>query len=108
MRSDDIVPFAMKRMWVKIDAFHFFRGDFAAGRILAAIQPTGHGQSLGRRRLGNERDDGFVVPQRFPPPIGRDKGKEAMFDLVPFAGPGWKMTDRHRKTRGIHPGLVAP
>jgi hypothetical protein len=74
MRFDDIVPFAMKSIGMKIDSFHLFWGDFATGGIFAAIQSADHGQSFRGRRLGDEMDDGFVVTQRLATPIRRDKG----------------------------------
>ena len=82
MRSDDIVPFAVKPVAVEIDPLQVVFGHFAAGDIFAAIQAARDGQAFGGRRLGNELDDGFVVPQGFAPPIRRDEGKEAVFDLV--------------------------
>src|SRR5712692_8751069 len=95
MRSDDLVPFAMKLIRVKIESLHFLLGDFATGWIFAAIQAARHFQSFGGRRLGNEMDDRFVVTQWLATPIRRDEGKEAVLDLVPLAGPGRKMTDRN-------------
>jgi hypothetical protein len=92
MRSDDIVPFAMKFIGMKIDPFHLLFSDFAAGGIFAAIQSAGHGQAFGGCRLGNEVDHGFVVMPGLAPAIRREEGKEAVLDLVPLARPGRKMT----------------
>ena len=61
MRADDIVPFTMKLVRLKIDAFHFFLGDFAAGSIFSAVQPACHFQSFRSRGLGNEMDDSFII-----------------------------------------------
>ena len=69
MRVDDIVPFAMKPAGVKIDRLHVVFGDGAAGGIAAAIQSAGDRQAFRGRRLRNEVDHGFVVAQRFAPPI---------------------------------------
>src|SRR5260370_31716026 len=82
MRSDDIVPFAMKRIRLKIDTLHVCLRDFPAGGILTPIQSAGHFQSFRSRRLGNEIDDGFVVPQSLSPPIRRVQGEEAGLALV--------------------------
>jgi len=97
MRSDDIVPFTMKSIGM-IDCFHFFRGDFTAGGVFAAIQSAAHGQSFRGRCLGNELDDGFIVTQRLAPPIRRDEGKQTMLDLVPLAGSRRKMTHGQNQT----------
>ena len=83
----------MKPIAVKVNALHVVLRDLAAGRVCAAIQPARHGEAFRRCRLGNELHHGFVVTQGFAAPIRRDKGKEAVFDLVPFAGPGRKMAD---------------
>src|SRR5208283_1949652 len=105
MRSDDIVPFAMKPIRLKIDGLHFFFADFAAGRIFAAVQSACHFQSFSGRRLGNEMDNGFVIPQWFAAPIRRDKGKKAVLDLVPLARPRGEMTDRDGQAGFIREGL---
>ena len=48
MRRDDIVPFAVKAIGMKIDALHLIGGHPAAGGVGAAIQSAGHGQPLRR------------------------------------------------------------
>ena len=104
-RADDVVPFAMKGLTLEIDLSHLRRRDFSPGRILPAIEAAGHGQPLRGRRLGNEMDDGFVISQWFAAPIRRDKGKKAVLDLVPLAGPRWEMTDRDGQACFIREGL---
>ena len=105
MRPDDIVPFAMKPIRLKLDSLHFFLADFASGWIFAAVQSACHLQSFGSRGLGNEMDDGFVVSQWFATPIRRDEGKKAVLDLVPLTRPRWEMTDRDGQTCFIREGL---
>ena len=97
MRSDHIVPFAMKFIRLKIDRLHVVLRDCPAGGILAAIQSAGYCQSFRGRGLGNEIDDGFVITQGLATPIRRDERKEAVLDLVPLAGPRRKVTDRNRQ-----------
>src|SRR6266496_1055456 len=101
MRSDDVVPFAMERIGVRIQRLHFVLADFATGGIFAAIQPARDFESLGGGRLRDEIDDRFVVPQGFATPVRGDEGKEAVLDLVPLAGPRGKMTDRNWQAGGI-------
>ena len=98
---DDIVPFAMKPVGVKVDPLPLISAHSAAGGVFASIQATGHGQAFGSRGLGDKGDDRFVVLQGFASPIRRDEGKEAVFDLVPLAGPRWKMAHRNGK-----PGVI--
>ena len=76
-----------------VHPLHFLIGDFPAGRIFSTIQATGDFQSLRGGGFGNQVYNGFVIPQRLPPPIRRDEGKEAMLNLVPFARAGWKVAD---------------
>ena len=88
MRPDDVIPFAMKRSTAKVDPLHLVVRDSSASGIRAAIQSTADGQAFGRRRRGDEIDDGFVIPQLGAPPVRGDEREEAMLDLVPFTGPG--------------------
>jgi hypothetical protein len=83
------VPLAMKLIGLKIDTLHFLIGDLVPDGIFPAVQSACHLQPLGRGCLRNEIDDRFVVAQRLTAPIRRDKGKEPVFDLVPFAG-AWR------------------
>src|SRR5205809_3565462 len=46
-------------------------------------------------------DHRFVVLQGFATPIRRDEGKQAVLDLVPFAGPRRKMAHPQGKTRFV-------
>ena len=62
MRLDGVVPFAMKRVALQIDALHLRLGDFAPDGVFAAIQSASDLQSLGRGGLGDEIDDRFGVP----------------------------------------------
>ncbi len=105
MRFDDIVPFAMKCIRLKVDTLHFCIADFAPRWISRAVQSAGDLQSFRRRRLDNEMDDGFVISQGFPTPIRRDEGKRAVPDLVPLACPRWEMTDREGQSYFIREGL---
>ena len=95
----------MKLVGLKIDTLHLLVGDFATGWIFSAIQSACRFESFRCRRLSDEFDDGFVVTKRFSAPIRGDEGKEAVFNLVPFAGPGWKMTDRNGKACFIREAL---
>jgi len=42
IRTNNIVPISMKLVMLHVNAFHFFRRDFPAGRILPTIQSTCH------------------------------------------------------------------
>ena len=49
-----------------------------------------------------------MTDQRFTPPVLRDETEEAMFDLVPFTGAGWKVTDRERQVEVVGHALEGP
>ena len=85
----------MKLVTFQVNALHLFIAYFAPGGVFAPIQSAGDFQSLGGGRRGDEIDDCFVIPQWLPAPIGRDKGKQPVLDLVPFAGAGRKVTHRN-------------
>jgi len=87
----------MKLVAFDVDMLHLHIGDFAPGRIFPTIQPAGYFQSFCRGRLGYKLDDRFVIAQRLSAPIRRNKGKEPVFDLVPFARTWRKMTDGQAK-----------
>src|SRR5580692_5444252 len=42
-----------------------------------------------------------MTHQRFAPPVLGNKAKQAMLDLVPFAGSGWKMADTQAQIQVI-------
>ena len=88
----------MKLIAFNVDMLHLLSGDLAPGRIFSAVQPAGHFQPLRGGGLGDELDDRFVIAQRLSTPIRRDKGKQPVLDLVPFAGAGRKMANRKAKT----------
>ena len=96
--SDDVVPFAVKAAGVQIDLLHLRIGHFAARGVLSAIQATPDREAFRRGRPGDELDDRLVVAQGFAAPIRRDEGEQAMFDLVPLAGAGRKVTDGQGQT----------
>ena len=84
----------MKSIRMEIYLFHLLYGDPAARGIFPAIQPADHGQSFGSRGLGDEIYDGFIVPQWLAPPVRGNKGKQAVLDFVPLAGPRGKVAYR--------------
>ena len=56
------------------------------------------GQTSRGRRARDQVDDHLVTDERLPPPVLADKGKQAVFDLVPLAGSRRQMTDRNPQT----------
>jgi hypothetical protein len=50
----------------------------------------------------------FVIyAARLPSPVLADKREQAVFDLVPLARTGWKVTDRYGQLRFVsQPGFI--
>ena len=86
MRLDGVVPFTMKGLSEQIDGSQFFVGDFETGGIGLTIFERCHRQAFLRGCMRDEFKDDFQGCERFRAPIDRNEGKEAMFNLVPFAG----------------------
>ena len=93
MGLDGVVPLSVELARLELDLLHLLPGDLPSRRILAAIQPASHRQSLGRRRASDQIHDGLVISQRLAAPIRRDERKEPVLDLVPLTGAGRKVTD---------------
>ena len=98
----------MKLIPFPIDAPHLIIAHLASDRVFPTIQSTCDFQSLGCGRPGDEMDDGFIIPQGFSTSVGRDKGKESVFGLVPFVCAGRKMTDGNAESGLVSPFLQLP
>ena len=72
---------------MEIDGGQTRRGYFHRFRIFVLIQFGPHPQTGGGGGR-DQLDDGFEAAQGLAPPIEGNKGKKAMFDFIPFAGPG--------------------
>src|ERR1035441_10182571 len=89
-----VVPVAMEGMTLELDGGEFLIRYFHALGIFAFIQFGAHSESgfgAGRR---DQLDDGLEAAQGLSAPIEGDKGKQTMFDFVPFAGPGRQVAYR--------------
>ena len=79
-----------------INGSEFVVGDLDAGGVgggieLAADLETGFG-----RCRADQLNDDLMADQRLSAPVAGDEGKQAMLDLVPFAGAGRQVTDGDR------------
>lgn len=74
--------------WVadEIDGSEFGIGDFDAFGIPAFIQYGAHSKSGRGRCCRDQLNDGLETPHGLAAPVECNKGKEAVFDLVPFEG----------------------
>jgi hypothetical protein len=80
-------------------------GYFHAFRIFVLIQFGPNPQTGFSGGCRDELDDGFEAAQGLASPIEGNKGKEAMFDFIPFTGAGWQVTHRNGNPQGIGQGL---
>ena len=87
------------------DEFHLFIRHFPSRRIFPPVESAGDFESPGGGGARNEFDDGFLILQRLSPPVGGDKGKEPVFDLVPLAGAGRKVANRYFQARLVGEAL---
>ena len=100
-RQNLAVPFAMKSIASEVDQAHLFVRDLDPRRIGAVVNLGMDFQSLSRGGCGNLTHEHLQTYERFPAPVFADEGKQAVFNLVPFAG------SRRKVTHGDgDPGLV--
>ena len=91
----------MERVARDIEGGEFGIGGFDAFGIFIFVEFGAHGKSGGGRRCRNELNDGLKTPQGFSTPVNCEKGKEAMFDFVPFAGARGQMADRDGNAKRV-------
>src|SRR5579871_2577724 len=91
----------MKMMWLQFDVCQFSVGDFDAGWIATCVQ-FGLDSEAGLGRGGsNQIDDDVMANQGPTTPILGDVTKQTVFNFVPFAGAGRKVTDLDRNSQAI-------
>ena len=74
---------------------HLFIADFDLGRVTVGVNGCFHDQSGLGRSVGNQVDNHFEAYQGAGSPVLGDEAEQPMFNLVPFAGSGWKVTDEY-------------
>ena len=62
--------------------------------VRVIVHGTSHAQSLGGCGRGNEVHNHFMAYEGPAAPVFADEGKEAVLNLVPFAGAGREVTYR--------------
>ncbi len=92
-RADLVVPIAVELVAVDIDAFKFLVGDLDAGLVGFCVEFGVNLEACLGGGSGDEAYDGLETAQWLAAPVLADVGKEAMLDLVPFAGTRRKVTD---------------
>ena len=98
---NDVIPVAMKRVPFQVHSLKFLIRHIPSGRVFPTIQTAGHLEPFGSRRASDQVYDRLIISKRFTAPIRGDEREQPVFNLVPFAGARWKVTDGNRKTRFI-------
>jgi len=83
----------MKLGHLESESGQFGVGDLESDRVEAPIQFGADCQSGLRGGMRNQIDDHLVTDQGTPPPILGHVGDHAMLDVVPRAGPRWKVAN---------------
>ena len=98
LRADRVIPFAVKIITRDPDAGHLLVSNFYLRRVILAVQNAADFKTGLRARVRYQVHNGSVRHQRFAAPVLSNIGKQAMFNLVPFAGPRRQAADRNFKT----------
>ena len=81
-------------MRLQFDLLHLLIGNLQGNGIFPFVQFGFDLQAGLSRGTANQIHDHFMADPRAPSPVHADMRKEPMLNLIPFAGSGWKMTDR--------------
>ena len=81
----------MERISAKVNDRKLVVGDDAPCRVPAGIQFAPDLEPCRGRGGADEVHHHFMAHQRLAAPVLTDGGEQAMFDLVPFAVPGWEV-----------------
>src|SRR5271170_6619244 len=95
----------MELVRVKVNSCQLLIGDLYFGWIDIGVEICLNSQPCFGCSRRNEIDNHLVTDQRTPTPIHGNEREQAMFDLVPLAGPRWIMTYGHIQSRLIGPVL---
>ena len=81
----------MKVIFFERKAFHLDIRNLYAGWVPSLVQLCLHFQSSCSARVAYKLYYGFEGSEWFTTPVFGDLAEETMLDLVPFAGPRWKV-----------------
>src|ERR1022692_680646 len=84
---DFIVPLTVEVVPPQVNLRHLRIRDFDPRRISPVINFCMDSQPFPCGGSGNQTDDHFQTGEGLPSPVLADEGEQAVFNLVPFAGP---------------------
>ena len=91
----------MERVSTQIDGFEFVVRYGAPGRVSVGVQLALNPQPRPGRGRPDQVHHHLVADQRLSAPVLTDRGEQAVFDLVPLAGPWWEVAHVDFKARLI-------
>src|SRR5690606_25852665 len=96
-----VVPIAVEGMRAELYPLHLGIADADAGRVRCSVELGSDLQTRARFGRSNQVHDGLMAEERPSSPVHGDVREQAVFDLVPLAGAGWEMTDRHVESGNV-------
>ncbi len=87
----------MERVAREVEGGQLSVGNFDAFGVFVFVQFGSNFEAGIRRRRGDQLDDSAIAAQRLATPVHGDERKQAMLDLVPFAGGRRQVANRNRK-----------
>src|SRR5215469_14819757 len=98
----------MERVFLESEFGHLLVGNLDPRWIGIRVQGALDLHTGFRGGGGYQMNDDRVADQRLAPPVLTDEGKQTVFDFVPLAGPGWKVTNRNFQAALIRQLLQFP
>ena len=95
----------MKGCLLSRDLLEFLIGYFHARGVPTRVEFRLNSQPLFCGRIRNQVDNHFMTGERSASPVNTDVTEHAMFNLVPFARPRWKMADGNAQANVIREAL---
>jgi hypothetical protein len=84
-----------------VDSREFFIGDFDPLGVFPLIQFSTHCKTSFSGGARDQLDDCSIAAQWFATSVDADERKQAMLNLIPFAGTGRHMANGNRKLEFI-------
>ena len=86
MRTNRIVPFAVKRVSLKLNIVEGLVGDYLAFGVGGSVEFGAYCQTLCRGGVSDQVDDNGKALERLAAPVPGDMAEHAVLDFIPFAG----------------------
>ncbi len=105
---DSVVPFAVEIITCDPDTGHLLVSDFYLRGVMFTVENASHFKAGLRAGVRYQVHDGGGRQQWLATPVLSDIRKQAMFNLVPFAGSRRQVADRNLETRLVGQLLQFP